>query len=83
MLNNLHAYEPSGNVSPSGSTWLPPVYYTGKGSLRYKDEVLHITNYSTETGERKYSDKAEAQAEYKNYLIKLSKQLQEKVLMLF
>ncbi|MGY5341768.1 hypothetical protein ACXFAU_04850 [Paenibacillus glucanolyticus] len=65
LLNNLHAYEPSGNVSPSGSTWLPPVYYTGKGSLRYKDEVLHITNYSTETGERKYSDKAEAQAEYK------------------
>ncbi|ANY74622.1 hypothetical protein BBD41_19770 [Paenibacillus ihbetae] len=70
LVENLQTFEANSNsVTPYG--YLPTVYYTGKGSLKYKDEVLHIQNYSSLTGERKWNSKDQAQAEYKKVFSQL------------
>ncbi|MEH7239040.1 hypothetical protein [Bacillus sp. JJ1562] len=53
-----------GMISIAAASYLPTVYYTGYGSMKYKDEVLYITGYSSNWGTKPMSSKAAAQAEY-------------------
>ncbi|MDQ0157416.1 hypothetical protein [Robertmurraya andreesenii] len=55
------------------SYYQPPVYYTGYGSQRYKDEVLVVENYTSDTGETDFSNSSFAKEWYNKVLTNAAK----------
>jgi hypothetical protein len=71
--NLLEEPELAPNMYSAAASYQPTVYYTGYGSQRYKDEVLVINNYVSNTGERSFANSTYAKEQYNKLFSNIAK----------